>query len=126
MQKEIIEHKQIQEADQKLWAEIFRMLDCARTEPEEELLEALLNGRPAEIDTVRAISRLAATHFELDVKDRIINVCQKFLGPEYLKKSLTTSRRGILDELADDNIRITGKPDEFLEGLRTKPEEEKL
>jgi hypothetical protein len=99
MQKEIIEHKQIQEADQKLWAEIFRMLDCARTEPEEELLEALLNGRSAEPDTVRAIARLAATHFEGRAKDHILAVCSKFLGEDL--KDLKTKPRtgGILEEM---------------------------
>jgi len=114
------EQRLAQEADRALWLEVFRLLDCARNEPDDQLLEAILDGREANSDNVKALAKMAMNYFELGCKDRILAVCARFLSQDEFVKLMAkmTSRRGILDELADDNIRITGQKDEFLEGLR--------
>lgn len=78
--------KQAQETERDLWSEVFRLLDCARTKPDEQLLEAMLNGREANKGNVKVLVRMAQTHFERDVKERILAVCEKSLGPDELKK----------------------------------------
>lgn len=113
------EEKQAQEKDRNLWAEVFRMLDCTRTEPDDQLLEALLAGREASADNVKALARMVQTYFELGAKNRILAVCSRFLGPDGAKKlENRPMRRSILDELADEHIARSGEKDEFLEGLR--------
>ena len=94
-----IEPTEAEIADRAVWREIFRVLEVVRSNvPNEELLEALLNGREKSAENVRALLALSREHFEIDGLARIEQVCKAFLGSDYEPKK-QPSGYSVLEEM---------------------------
>jgi hypothetical protein len=65
--------------DKTYWLEVFRILDVARTRSGDDLLEKCLNGRPQTPQSVTQLFKMAAKHFELQIRDNIQTACLPFL-----------------------------------------------
>lgn len=65
--------------DKMLWQEIFRILEVARTQSGDDLLERCLNGRPQTVQSVTQLFKMARTYFELQARDKIMEACLPYL-----------------------------------------------
>lgn len=95
------EERQVQESERDLWSEVFRLLDCTRSKPDDQLLEALLNDRVVDEGNVRVLVRMARTYFERDAKERILKACEKFLGVDELNKIM---KKPVREDSRQDNF----------------------
>jgi hypothetical protein len=95
-----------------------------------DFLEKLLDGRSLEASSVQKLALFTMAHFEAPnpqrssaCRESILKTCREYLGnEEFAKLKLPKRVRNIFDEMADEAFARTGERDEYLEGLRSKPE----
>jgi hypothetical protein len=97
--------------NKNFWKDVFKLLEIARSTGDDDLLEACLDGRPPERDSVLALRSIAMSG--LDWKNtiqlpgnsnpgrRIVAACCKFLG-EDMPLSSKDKVGGILAEMGYD------------------------
>lgn len=97
--------------DKTYWQEVYRIMEVARSNADENLLEKCLNGRPRTAQSVAQLFKLARLHFEAGgvVHNRICEACLSFLEAslsfeelQRLKNPEPTKYRSILDEMGEE------------------------
>jgi hypothetical protein len=97
--------------DKAYWVEIFRILEVARSNSDEILLEKCLNGRPQTPQSVTQLFKLARLHFESGgvVGNKICEACLSYLEAnlsfdelQKLKNPEPPKYGSILEEMAEE------------------------
>jgi hypothetical protein len=95
--------------DKSYWQEIFRILEVARAQAGDDLLEKCLNGRTKTVQSVSQLFKLGRLHFEAGgvVRTKIGEACLTFLEAslsfeelQRLKNPEPSKYGSILDEMA--------------------------